>query len=102
MTDAEMLAMLKADLEIVTDYMDVQAQIEKNNNLQSYIEASKVYIKREGVTLNLNDPGDAKLVCMYAAWLYRARKVTDNQPMPRYLRWTLNNRIHQETVGRLG
>ena len=98
MTDAEMLAMLETDLEIVTDYMDSTAKTAKETELTQYINAAKVYITREGVTLDLADPGDARLVCMYASWLYRARKVPDITPMPRHLRWNLNNRLYQQKI----
>lgn len=58
MTDAEMLAMLETDLEIVTDYMDSTAKTAKETELTQYINAAKVYITREGVTLDLADPGE--------------------------------------------
>jgi len=102
MADAEMLEMVKADLEIETDYMDVEAQIKLNKSLLSYIEASKIYIKEEGVTLDLNNPGDAKLLSRYVVYLYRSRKTTDKRPMPRDLRWELNKRAHKEAIRRAG
>ena len=56
------------------------------------IDAAVQLIAREGVTLT--EPyttEDANMIVMYAAYLFRKR-ATD-EPMPRMLRWALNNRI---------
>ena len=42
-------------------------------------------------------PEDNELIVMYAAYLYRKR-AEDNPPMPRMLRWALNNRLFSEKV----
>lgn len=91
MTDAELLTMLKADLEIIA------ANTTKDEYLGNLITAAKKYITREGATLSLDQMEDCNLVVMYAAWLYRKR-AEDAPAMPRMLRWALNNRIFSEKV----
>lgn len=91
MTDAELLTMLKADLEIIAE------NTTKDGYLAQLITAAKQYITREGATLNLDQMEDCNLVVMYAAWLYRKR-AEDAPAMPRMLRWALNNRIFSEKV----
>lgn len=91
MTDAELLTMLKADVEIIA------ANTTKDEYLANLITAAKQYITREGATLSLDQMEDCNLVVMYAAWLYRKR-AEDAPAMPRMLRWALNNRIFSEKV----
>ena len=91
MTDAELLTMLKADVEIIA------ANTTKDEYLGNLITAAKQYITREGATLSLDQMEDCNLVVMYAAWLYRKR-AEDAPAMPRMLRWALNNRIFSEKV----
>jgi len=91
MSDSELLTMLKADLEIIS------ANTTKDTYLGQLISAAKKFIGTEGITLDLSDMEDCTLVVMYAAWLYRKR--TDpTAPMPRMLRWALNNRLFKEKV----
>lgn len=99
MTDSDILAMLKANLEIVNGIHDTY--------LDQLIEVAKAEIKREGITLS---DDDANLIVMYAAWLYRNR-ASDNhvmqyntaafsaQGMPRMLRYALNNRLLSQKMG---
>lgn len=91
MTDAELLTMLKADVEIIA------GNDTKDDYLTQLITAAKQYITREGATLDLGQMEDCNLVVMYAAWLYRKR-AEDAPAMPRMLRWALNNRIFGEKV----
>lgn len=91
MTDAELLTMLKTDVEIIA------ANTTKDEYLGQLITAAKQYITREGATLSLDQMEDCNLVVMYAAWLYRKR-AEDAPAMPRMLRWALNNRIFSEKV----
>lgn len=83
MTNAEKLAVLKHDLQILTDIHD--------NYLRGLLDMASALIAREGVTLagTVEDDG---LQIMYAAYLYRHRAEGDNS-MPRMLRYALNNRI---------
>lgn len=91
MTDAELLTMLKADLEIIA------ANTSKDDYLAQLITAAKQFIEREGASLDLDQMEDCTLVVMYAAYLYRKR-AEDSVAMPRMLRWALNNRIFSEKV----
>lgn len=91
MTDAELLTMLKADLEIIA------ANTSKDDYLAQLITAAKQFIEREGASLDLGQMEDCTLVVMYAAYLYRKR-AEDSVAMPRMLRWALNNRIFSEKV----
>lgn len=89
MTDAEIKTVLKVDLQVSTASLDAY--------LESLISAAKEYIGTEGITLT-NSTGDALLVEMYAAYLYRKRR-EENVEMPRMLRWALNNRLLDEGDG---
>lgn len=86
MNDTTMLEMLKIDLGISTTAYD--------NRLTQYLASAKEYITAEGVTLDNEIVSDMNLVVMYAAWLWRKRDT--NEPMPRMLRWNLNNRLFYE------
>lgn len=83
MTDNEILAILKVDLQLSTDAID--------DYLSSLIAAAKSYITTEGIHLT-DSVGDGQLVVMYAAYMYRKRREANAQ-MPRMLRWALNNRL---------
>ena len=96
--------MLKAGLELITDYMDADSKAAKELELMQYIESAEVYIEREGITL-VDTVDDQMLVSMYAMWLYDKRKTTGSkytsyyiQNMPRMLRYNLNNRLMSQKV----
>lgn len=91
MTTTEILTMLKANLEILP------ANTLWDAYLTNLITASQQMIVREGIVLG-ETIEDANLVVMYAAYLYRKR-VNDNSPMPRMLRYALNNRLFSQKVG---
>ncbi len=98
------LTMLKQGLEIITDYMDAEAQQAKNLELMQYIQTAEMYIAREGIDL-IDTVEDQMLVSMYAMWLYDKRKTTGSkytsyyiQNMPRMLRYNLNNRLFFQKV----
>lgn len=86
MTDAEILAILKVDLQLSTAALD--------SYLQALISSARDYITTEGITLS-SSQSDSLLVEMYAAYLYRRRREED-VVMPRMLRWALNNRLFSE------
>lgn len=89
MTQADLLTLLQADLNLLSPDATRLAQLEH------LIQVSLQLISREGVMLQ--EPysaEDGQLVIMYAAYLFRKR-ATD-EPMPRMLRWALNNRIFSE------
>lgn len=83
MTNAEILTLLKIDLQISATSLDTY--------LSTLIETARAFIAKEGVTLN-DSAEDGMLVEMYAAYMYRKRR-DENASMPRMLRWALNNRL---------
>lgn len=88
MTDADLLILLKLDLSMTTTAYD--------EYLQHLLQTSREFIAREGIQLE-DTSEDAGLLVMYAAHLFRKR--ADNTPMPRMLRWTLNNRLFSQKAG---
>lgn len=89
MTQADLLTLLQADLNILSPDTTRLAQ------LQHLIATAVQLIAREGATLS--EPysaEDGQLIIMYAAYLFRKRATAE--PMPRMLRWALNNRIFSE------
>lgn len=83
MTNSDLLAMLKCNLQLIGNTW--------NEYLTQLIEVAKREIEREGVELYMSEIDDVNLVVMYASYLYRKRN-TDG-PMPRMLRYALNNRL---------
>lgn len=83
MTNAGILSMLKSNLQIMGTTWD--------EYLTQLVEVAKREIEREGVELYMSEIDDVNLVVMYASYLYRKRN-TDG-PMPRMLRYALNNRL---------
>ena len=90
MNRTEMLAALKADLQIMTERMD-------ETLLNRLILGAESMIRREGIDLTDSDE-DGLLIVMYAAYLYRKRKEADPK-MPRMLRYALNNRLFSQKAG---
>ena len=87
MTNAEILTLLQVDLGEMYPSQQRQAY------LNQAISAAQAFITREGVTLT-DSVEDGQLVEMYAAYLVRKRATTE--PMPRMLRWALNNRLFSQ------
>jgi hypothetical protein len=87
--------MLEYNLEIIMDYMDVDAKTQKETQLGYYIDAAVDFIEREGVTIDYEKIGDLMLITMYAQYLYDKR-MDGVSVMPRALRYELNNRLFQE------
>lgn len=94
---ATLITMLKYNLEIITDYMDAEAKLQKETQLGYYVDSAIAFIKREGITLNYANVGDLMLITMYAAYLYDKRN-DGVSVMPRALRYNLNNRVFQEKL----
>lgn len=92
-----LLVMLESNLEMIMDYMDAEAKVQKETQLIYYIDASIEFIEREGITLDYDSIGDLMLVTMYASYLYDKRH-DGVSIMPRALRYNLNNRLFQEKV----
>ena len=86
MADADVLKILKLDLQISVNSLD--------DYLLTIIQAARNFIANEGITLT-DDISDMMLVEMYAAYLYRKRR-KENTAMARMLRWNLNNRLLSE------
>lgn len=85
-----MLEMLKIDLGISTSAYD--------ERLSQYLEHAQNEIVREGVTFpDELAVEDMQLVVMYAAWMWRRRDGVET-PMPRMLRYLLNNRLFSQKM----
>ena len=89
MIDQELLTILKTDLQLSSPALDPY--------LEQLVRAARSFIADEGITLTPSY-SDAMLVEMYAAYLYRRRR-EENAPMPRMLRWALNNRLFSQKGG---
>ena len=89
MTNAEILTMLQVDLG------ELFPSDARKAYLQQCISAARQFITREGIALT-ESIEDGQLIEMYAAYLVRKRAT--NEPMPRMLRWTLNNRLFSQKV----
>lgn len=86
MEKSDLLTLLQADLDMLTP-----GSI-RENQLSQLIDAAISFINREGAAVAAPySIEDGQLIVMYAAYLFRKR-ATD-EPMPRMLRWALNNRI---------
>lgn len=90
MNESLLLLSLKVDLGISTDVYD--------DRLISRLLTAQARIAEEGVTL-ADTEADRDLVVMYAAWLWRDRLT--NEPMPRMLRYALNNRVLSQKASAL-
>ena len=88
MTDKDLLSALKVDIGLSSDAYD--------ERLQSYIEAAKKRITREGVTINMCDIDHIETVIMYAHWMWAKRDTGEG--MPRMVRYQLNNLIFREAT----
>lgn len=93
MNAAQILLSLKYNLDIIPD------DTSRDDYLNQLIASAKALIKREGVILT-GSYEDGQLIVMYAAYMYRKRADSD-QPMPRMLRWALNNKIFSQKMGGL-
>ena len=89
MTEDDILAMLKIDLEI--------SVTQRDEYLKNMIKLAEAAIKKEGINLGETNctVEDGMLIQMYAAYLYRKRKEKDSA-MPRSLRYALNNRLFSQ------
>jgi hypothetical protein len=91
MDDQSRLSLLKANLGAIgsTIYDDL---------FLSLLTSAKSMIEREGITLDLDAADDNNLIVGYATWLFQQRE-SPEMPMPRWLRYNLNNRVlHEKAV----
>lgn len=82
-----MLNSLKVDLGITTNAYD--------ERLLEYLSSARKAIEKEGIELT-ESIDDRNMVIMYASWLWQKRR--ENVPMPRMLRWMMNNRLFEQKV----
>lgn len=75
------------------DLGEFYPSVEREAFLKNIIFAAASMIKREGIVLS-DTVEDNLLVGMYAAYLVRKRATVE--PMPRMLRWALNNRLFSQ------
>ena len=91
MDDQSRLELLKANVSAIgsTIYDDL---------FLSLLTSSVSMIEREGITLDMGSPEDNNLIVGYATWLFQQRE-NPAMPMPRWLRYNLNNKVlHQKAV----
>lgn len=89
MTSAELLQILKNDLQMMTDSNDAY--------LSQLLDFAKAQIEREGIVLS--DTIECNmLIVQYAAYLFRKRGSAETA-MPRFLRYSLNNLLLSQKGG---
>ena len=88
MDDQSRLALLKANVGAIgsTLYDDL---------FLSCLSSAKSMIEREGIVLDLDEQEDNQLIVGYATWLFQQRE-QPAMPMPRWLRYNLNNKVLQQ------
>lgn len=89
MTSAELLQILKNDLQMMTDSNDAY--------LSQLLDFAKAQIEREGIVLS-NTIECNMLVVQYAAYLFRKRG-SGETAMPSFLRYSLNNLLLAQKGG---
>lgn len=89
MTKEDLLEILKVDLN------QLCPSTVQENYMGHLLDGAVERIAREGIKLEEPySPEDGMLIERYAAYLYRKRATSE--PMPRDLRWALNNRLFSE------
>lgn len=86
----DVMTLLKAELDMHNPPAARVAQLEQLRE----VAASR--IKQRGITLDLENAGDAGLLVSYTAWLFRRRRQEAGPKMPEYLRLDLNDRLFAE------
>ena len=96
MTKANILTLLETNLGYTFPSTPSSTQQIRINFLNQEIDSAIEFIKREGITLPDDNftAEDAQLIMMYAAYLDSKRRT--NEPMPRMLRFAMNNRLFSE------
>ena len=91
MDNESRLALLKRNIGAIgsTIYDDL---------LTPLLSTAQSLIEGEGIALNLDSTEDNMLIVGYATWLFQQRE-DPAMPMPRWLRYALNNKVlHQKAV----
>ena len=86
----DVMILLKAELDMRNPPAERELQ------LRNLLEIAASRIQSRGITLDLDDAGDAGLLVSFAAWLYHRRRKANAGPMPEYLRLDLNDRLVKE------
>lgn len=90
MTDAEILEMIKADLNHPRNADDLLAQMQAEAEYQ---------ISMKGIVVDKSDPAVCGVIRMWAAWLFRKRASSDPS-MPRMLEMQMKDLLfHQKMSG---
>ena len=91
MDDQSRLNLLKANLSAIGSTI-------YDTLFLSLLTSAKSMIEREGIVLDLDTQEDNNLIVGYATWLFQQRE-DPAMPMPRWLRYNLNNKVlHQKAV----
>lgn len=100
MNNADILLMLKANLEKATTSQDTY--------LNQLLDVAFKAIQEEGINIEkiasevadyeIEDIQDVNLMVMYAAYLFRKRADEGSPQMPRMLRYALNNRLFSQKM----
>jgi hypothetical protein len=91
MDDQSRLALLKANIGAIESTL-------YDTLFLSLLTSAKSMIEREGITLDLDEQEDNNLIVGYATWLFQQREQPD-MPMPRWLRYNLNNKVLHQKAG---
>ena len=91
MADSSLLTMLKVDLGISTTVYDTR--------LGQYLDSAQAEIEREGVSFpSTLTADDMQIIVMYAAWMWRNGRNGTQSPMPRMIRYMINNKLCQQKM----
>ena len=91
MDDQSRLALLKANIGAIESTL-------YDTLFLSLLTSAKSMIEREGIVLDLDEQDDNNLIVGYATWLFQQREQPD-MPMPRWLRYNLNNKVLHQKAG---
>ena len=88
MTDAQLLRLLKLQIQILTDALD--------EYLTQVLNARKDMIQREGIVEDLSSSEYVQILLMQAAYLYNKRDTGEGEP--RSLRYRKNNLLFSQKI----
>ena len=88
MTDAQILALFKLQIQILTDALD--------SYLDHILEARKDMISREGIVADMSSSEYIQILLMQAAYLYNKRDTGEGEP--RALRFAKNNLLFSQKI----
>ena len=88
MTDAQILALFKLQIQILTDALD--------DYLNQVIDAREQMIRREGIEADASSAEYIQVLLMQAAYLYNKRDTGEGEP--RALRFAKNNLLFSQKI----